>query len=423
MADTAIINTDTIISPLIGPLTANTAVSFYFRVVSTLSIGIGAVARYQMRGNDAANIYVGTSNFGLAVLQYTIDSANQNPTSGYVKVVVAAPSFVNHLSGKFMIDTSVIVIPPVLTDSVTDVACRGQNTGGIKVFATGATPPYTYLWSPGGQTTDTISGLAAGVYTVTVTDSLGATATLTDTVTQPALALLLDSLSKTPVLCYGGNTGTASIYASGGTAPLHYIWSNNPPSTAFSAQNLTAGNYDVTVTDNNGCILTATTDISQPFAALTAIISSTPSSSGNGTALVSPNGGTSPFSYLWSTMPVQTGSEATGLAAGTYEVTITDVNGCTLYDTVTVGSVNGISALAGNDLTIYPNPATDQVHIRGNSSIAGLTVSITDMSGREIIAGAASGDVINTAALASGIYILRLNTDAGTTVRKLMIQR
>jgi hypothetical protein len=179
----------------------------------------------------------------------------------------------------------------------------------------------------------------------------------------------------------------------------------------------------VTVTDNNGCILTATTDISQPFAALTAIISSTPSSSGNGTALVSPNGGTSPFSYLWSTMPVQTGSEATGLAAGTYEVTITDVNGCTLYDTVTVGSVNGISALAGNDLTIYPNPATDQVHIRGNSSIAGLTVSITDMSGREIIAGAASGDVINTAALASGIYILRLNTDAGTTVRKLMIQR
>ena len=439
MSDTAILRSDTITSPYIGPLTANTATSFYYRVV-TITGGVPSV--YHMTASDSAVIYVGTNTFNIHVPQFVINSTNQNSTSSYVKVVVPVPGFLATYSGRFKIiaynsagnnwklefDSLVVrdtlPIQPILTDSVTKVTCRGTSTGGIKVFATGATAPYTYRWSVSVDTTNAISGEPAGIYTVTVTDHLGATASLTDTITQPAFALILDSLSHTSIRCYGSNTGSATIYTSGGSTPYHYDWSTTPPILTASATNLSAGNYDVTVTDANGCALTATTHISQPTTPFISSTYSTQSSNEhNGTATVIATNGSSPLTYLWSTVPPDTTSTITGLAPGLYEVTVTNDSGCHLYDTVFVAFPNGISRIAASSFSIYPNPATDVIYIKSNVPAKVLSISITDMSGRIVMPTQTSGNTINTLSLPDGMYILRINTDAGNYTNRFIIQR
>lgn len=439
MSDTAMSKTDTITSPVIGRITANTATSFYFRAVTIVG---GVPTVYQMTASDSAVIYVGTPTLNIILPQYRISNSDQNTTSGYVKVTVGVPSFLSGLSGRFRIiaynpagnnwklefDSLVVrdtlPIPPILTDSVTNVACRGGSTGGIKVFATGATAPYTYRWSVGGDTTDAISGQPAGIYTVTVTDHLGATASLTDTIRQPALSLILDSLSQRSVRCYGAHTGYAIIYASGGSTPYNYVWNTNPPILTDSATDLAAGNYNVTVTDAYGCALTATTHISQPSTPISLTGNGTQSSTdNNGTATVVVNGGTGPFSYLWSTVPPDTTSRITGLAPGLYEVTVTDGTGCHYYDTVFVAFPNGISEVGGSSISLYPNPASGQIDISTNSPVSIQSMTITDVSGRIVIAVEGPTNTINISSLTDGMYILRLNTDKGLFMKRLIIRR
>lgn len=442
MTDTAIAVNDTLTSPIIGPLTSHTATSFYFRAV-TFPGSSGAPVRYQMHDGDQAIIYVGTTTFAIAYPQYTIDSSDQNPTATYIKVTVPAPSFVSGLNGRFRIvaynpnghnwrlefdsmavwDTLPVIIPPTLTDSSLNVNCRNDSTGWIKVFASGGHAPYRYNWS-NGSNTQTIGHLAAGVYTITVTDSLNATATLSDTIRQPQYALLIDSFSKSDVKCYGLNSGWVTIYATGGTLPLHYLWNNIPPSSSRTAQNLTAGNYNVTITDALGCSVTATTAINQPLAPLTATSSSTPSAGANGTATVIPNGGTSPFSYRWSTTPAQTAPVATGLAPGDYIVTITDANGCQLYDTVFVGYPAGIEKAENPEFSLYPNPADAGIYLEINGK-AGTEkkIIISDLSGRVIITSEQVPEWLNVSALSAGVYWIRVETDGVSATRKLIIQR
>jgi hypothetical protein len=103
---------------------------------------------------------------------------------------------------------------------------------------------------------------------------------------------------------------------------------------------------------------------------------------------------------------------------------VTDENGCKLYDTIVVGYPNGINAIDNDALTIYPNPATDQVFVTmkgGSFSI--FAIRITDLSGREMKGAEGSSGTINTATLTEGIYIIRVNTDEGIYLRKLMIAR
>ena len=428
---------DTITSPVIGPLTAHTVTSFYFRAV-TITGGVPSV--YNMTASDSAVIYVGTSSFNISFPQYTIKSSDQNTNTNYVKVVVPVPAFLNTYSGRFRIITSnpagnnwklefdslvvrdTMPVPPVLNDSVTNIACRGQNTGGIKVFASGATATYTYLWSPGGDTISSITAKYAGVYTVTVTDHLGVTASLTDSIRQPALALLLDSLSKNQILCYGSNTGEATIYASGGTRPYHYNWSTTPAVHTDSAVGLYAGNYNVTVTDASGCSLTAAAHISQPSVPYMVTGSSTQSSTGsNGTATVVVSGGTGSISYTWSN--AQSSSSISGLAPGLYEVTVSDGLGCKLYDTVFVAFPNGINEADNSLLSLFPNPAADQVYVEWKgANTAPSEVLISDMSGRIVIAETSS-NTINTSSLSNGVYVVRINVNDKVLMRRLTIQR
>lgn len=195
----------------------------------------------------------------------------------------------------------------------------------------GGTPPYTYLWSNGG-TTAQITGLAAGTYTVTVTDANGCTTSGSATVYFWNEGIwLMDSTAN--VSCFGQNNGFAHVSAMSGTPPYTYLW--NTGATTPDVFNLAPGAYTVTVTDANGCSNFTNVSISQPTQ-LTCNATSVPGACGlSGSATVNPSGGTAPYSVLWST-----GSTSLTITAppGNYSVTVTDANDCTCSSSVTIGS-------------------------------------------------------------------------------------
>lgn len=221
--------------------------------------------------------------------------------------------------------------PSVLnaTSAVTNVSCNGGTNGVASVTASGGAGGYTYLWNTGASTA-AITGRPAGTYSVTVTDANSCTITLNNiTITQPPV--LDGTTSTTAASCFGGSNGTATVTATGGTGAGSYTYSWSPSGgTAATATGLLAGTYSVTITDGNACTKTITgIVVSQPAAALNGTTSLTNVScngGANGTATISPLGGTSPYTVLWSNGA--TTYTTTGLLAGVYSVTITDANAC-----------------------------------------------------------------------------------------------
>ncbi|MCE2713308.1 MAG: SprB repeat-containing protein, partial [Cryomorphaceae bacterium] len=202
--------------------------------------------------------------------------------------------------------TSVLTSPPI------NVNCNGANNGSINLTVTPGSPAYatsSYSWSgPSGYVSaaEDISGLAPGTYTVTVTDVNGCTATSSASITQPTI--LTSSNTPSNVTCNGGSNGSASVTASGGTAPYNVSWigtsSGNPAGNEittsggnYTITGLVAGNYTVTVTDANGCTSTSSLTITQP---LLLTSGNTPtnvlcSGGSDGTILMTTSGGTAPY--------------------------------------------------------------------------------------------------------------------------------
>jgi large repetitive protein len=230
--------------------------------------------------------------------------------------------------------SATITQPNVLNDTVTilaNVSCNGGNNGSAMATSSGGTSPYTYLWSDASsQTTATATGLSMGTYTVTVTDSNGCSATASTNITQPNVLIVSDTAIAN-VSCNGGNNGADSAFASGGTMPYTYLWSDANSQTTAVATGLSSGTYTVTVADNNGCSATALAAISQPVtlsATATVLVNNTCDGGNHGVDSAAAIGGTTPYTYLWSDGSSQTTAIATGLSSGSYTVTVTDANGC-----------------------------------------------------------------------------------------------
>jgi gliding motility-associated-like protein len=226
-----------------------------------------------------------------------------------------------------------------LNATSTPASC-GIANGSATVTPNGGNGPYTYSWSPSGGNNTTASNLAPDTYTVTVTDANNCSGTQTVVITA-SQAITLNTLS-TPASC-GIAMGSASVSVSGGAAPYAYTWSPNVGTTA-TISNLAAGNYTVTVADANNCTETSTIVVTGT-AAVSPSVTSTPASCGvsNGTVTANPSGGTAPYTYYWASINVNTPS-VTGLAPGNYTVTVTDAtNTCSGVQTVTVGSVSGMT--------------------------------------------------------------------------------
>ena len=253
--------------------------------------------------------------------------------------------------GETVTSGATVTQPDVLTAAAgvtSNVRCFGGSDGAVNVSVSGGTGPFTYIWT-GGSTGSSVSNLTAGTYYVTVTDAHSCTATSSTSVSQPAV-LTANAGVLTNVSCFGGSDGSAEVTVSGGTTSYSYAWSTAPVQHTQSATDLTAGTYWVTVTDANSCTATSSTTVTQP-ALLTAnagVITNVSCYGGSyGSTYVTVSGGTTSYSYTWSTTPVQHTQSATGLTAGTYWVTVTDANSCTATSSTTVTQPAVLTANAG----------------------------------------------------------------------------
>lgn len=231
-----------------------------------------------------------------------------------------------------------ITEPPLLSSTVSsvDATTNGGTDGSASVVVTGGVGPYSYLWTPGSQTTATAIGLSYGVYSVVVTDANGCTTVGSVVVNEPRCLGFQVSALATNLSCNGDSTATATAIVSGGTAPYTFAWNTSPVQTTFLASNLSAGTYFVTVIESSGCIEVASAVVSEPPALINTINSTNTSAvaANDGSATANPSGGTAPYSYVWNT--TATTQTISNLTAGLYLVTITDANGCSRLDSVRI---------------------------------------------------------------------------------------
>jgi hypothetical protein len=250
----------------------------------------------------------------------------------YTASVTDAAGIVSSGPAEFQVVEPVAIAASV---SSTAVSCFGGSNGTATIYSatiSGGVGPYTFAWA-NGSTDSTITGLASGSYTVTVTDSLECSVDFSVLVEQPTL--LSSSSSITNVSCFGANNGSATITPAGGTAPFTILWDNQ--STSFTRGSLAPSvNYTAVVTDANGCTTNVSVSVTQP-SVLSVATERTQvlCYGGTGTGTATPAGGTAPYSYSWNTNPVQTSAVA-NLQVGTWTVRVTDANGCTVSSSITL---------------------------------------------------------------------------------------
>lgn len=288
---------------------------------------------------------------------------------------------------------------------VNNETCNGGDNAHIASFPSGGSTPYTYTWSPSGGTKDTAYDITAGTYTLTLTDNHGCTASASAGVSQP-VPVVVSASTTTNVTCRGGFDGsTTSNVVSGGVPPFTYSWSGGGGTNTF-ANGLSAGTYTMTVTDNNGCMGTASTVVTQPNALAVVPSLTTPVScegGNNGVALATPNGGTGPYTYSWFTSG-GTNASASGLSAGTYTVTVNDICGNSATASIAVTQVATLTVSANTSSNALCNGASDGA---ASSSVSGGSVPYTySWSGGGGSSSTASG-------LSSGTYTLTVHDKNG----------
>jgi gliding motility-associated-like protein len=323
-------------------------------------------------GTATVNISGGTGPFGILWSTLQITPSISNLCAGsYTVAVTDANGCIDNVQ-------FTLTEPPVLTAQITatvGVLCDGACTGTSTVTAGGGTPPYTYSWNPGGQTTPTAINLCVNTYIVTVTDGIGCTATA-QTVIDDSQALSATVPVVTQVTCFGACDGTATALATGGVGPYTYQWNDQLNQTGQTATNLCPGTYTVTVTDSQSpaCSFQVQVTITQP-ALLTATATGQDVSCGDlcdGTATAFPVGGTAPYSFVW-TANNQSTNPAVNLCVGNYSVTVTDANGCSAQANVSISGPPPIVSNATTQASTCSNVANGSL----NLTVAGGTGAYT----------------------------------------------
>jgi len=298
------------------------------------------------------------------------------------------------------------------------IACNSLSTAALSATVNGGAPPFTYTWSPSGGNAATASNLAAGVYTLTVTDSNTLTSSESFTITEPT-ALTSSLTGQTNLTCFGDANGSATVSVNGGTAPYTYTWSPSGGNT-LTASSLSGGVYVCNMNDNNGCVTSVNVNITQP-AAIGGSASSTIICKGNSVTL-SGNGATS---YTWSG-GVTNGSPFSPSVTTTYTVSGTNtLTGCTgsAVVNITVSECTSINKNTGEAVFVkmYPNPNNGLFTIdAGTSKLS--TIMVLDLSGKLILTEEVNSNKaqIDLRNLANGVYQIKAETTEGMKLIKLI---
>jgi hypothetical protein len=291
------------------------------------------------------------------------------------------------------------------------VLCFGNSTGSVTVAGAGGTPTYQYKIGNGPlQSSGTFSGLAAGTYTITVQDANGCTSTVSVTITGPSAALSVANTNQTNVLCFGNSTGAVTVAGSGGTTAYQYKIGNGPLQSSGTFSGLAAGTYVITVQDANGCTSTVSVTITQPASALTGSITGqtqTTCGGSTGTVTVAGAGGTAAYQYKIGNGPLQPSGAFSGLAAGSYTVTVQDANGCTTTVPVTIIAPSGLTLSNTNQTNVLCfGASTGSVTVAGANGTPSYQYKIGN--GAYQGSGTFSG-------LAAGTYVITVQDGANCT--------
>lgn len=276
------------------------------------------------------------SNIGSSTYYVTETAAGCTGSSAQVTVVIQDCA-TDPCLGIFS-NSSALVINPT---------CENDADGSIDLTVSGGQSPYTYQWGR-GYTTEDISNLQAGTYTVLISDANGCDTTLSF-VLQPQSVVGV-TVATTGASC-GNEDGSATANVTSGTSPYSYSFTSGD--TISTAQNLAAGMYNVTVTDVNGCSASSTFTISDSDGPSISINSTEPTcpSDADGAIDLTITGGTSPYTYSWS--DGSTTEDLLNLSAGTYDIEVADANGCTAMNSI---SLTGGAPIALGSFTLT-NPS------------------------------------------------------------------
>ncbi|GIV34085.1 MAG: hypothetical protein KatS3mg031_1620 [Chitinophagales bacterium] len=257
--------------------------------------------------------------------------------------------------------TSVIVnsanAPSVTIDTVIRPACKDSADGAVLISVTGGTPPYRYNWSTGDSTED-LTGITSGSYTVSVTDSANCRGISQFVVSEPTAISI--SATITAAGCTSG--GAVDVTVSGGVPPYSYAWNNGASTEDLNS--VQGGTYELTVTDANGCQRVASFTVVSP--GIFVILNKTDNTcagANDGAISTMVFGGSAPYQYAWSNG--STNASLDSIPAGTYSVTVTDFSGCSATALTTVeapsalyfsASITKALCASGNDGGIKLNP-------------------------------------------------------------------
>ena len=306
--------------------------------------------------------------------------------------------------------------------------CEGAMDGSISLNVEGGVPPYAFNWDNGAANVQNPQNLGTGTYHVTVTDAEGAM--VFSSVTLLASKVIQVRVLRTrPVTCFNGNTGSIEVAVSGGSAPYQFNWGEGLGNTP-KIVHLMPGQYQVTVTDANGCTgVSEVVNLSNPTP-LVAIGSSTPDTgSGNGTASVSVTGGVLPYTYYWLDLNNQNTPTVTDLTAGIYNVYIEDRYGCFAFISVAVdGFQLKNNLLPVEALVIGPNPSDGHFNVQLTlERAAAVELNILDVSGRNVFHLSAAESsfhhfAVNLREQVAGLYVVNISTGQQLISQKVIIQ-
>jgi len=328
--------------------------------------------------NNTGETWV-TSDVGVATVLSTGFGA------ATVSGVSAGTATITYTDGNGCSTTTTVTVNALPTTTITssdvdNIICDGES---ITLTSDQSGSGYTYKWFKDGsvipgETSSSYLATVSGSYTLEVTNS--STGCIATTPGANAIAVVENSnpvialSSSTNVACFGESTGAINISVSGGDGNFTFAWSDGASYSATSEDiiNVFPGAYSVTVTDGNSCSANTSYNITQPASALSATTSSTNvSSSGgsDGSATVTPSGGTAGYTYLWS--DGQTNATATNLSAGNYSVVIKDANLCSITKNFTVTEPSSLSATATAINNVSCNNGSDgsaSVSVTGGTS-------------------------------------------------------
>lgn len=358
-----------------------------------------------------------THTGGVALYSYEWFDATDNPTGSVLDTetgIGLGTYYVEVTDGSGCLDTAYVSVseitgPTIIIDTVLNASCNGFSNGLIQTTITNSSGnPYTTTWSHGNFADDVI-GLAAGVYTITVSDDVtGCTAIQSITITEPDV-LTIPGIAADDA-CYQGGTGAINLVPTGGTSPYYYDWDNDGTSDFDDTEDLSgllAGTYNIMVRDSNSCIATNVFILNEA----TEIISSTNSSAtsacgaADGQASVEVTDGTPGYAYAWflAGTSTQVGNNDTlfTVSSGCYDIVVTDNNGCNSLNSACVSDGGG-PALNLTSADVTCNGDTD------GSIISGATTPTITWTGPNGFTSS-NADISN---LEPGVYTLTI-TDAG----------